>query len=71
VNGVDISAMANEIVYKNRPVFVKGNKRFILDDFHVKNNLFVTNKIDGHSIPNDFFMRTGNQVLLNKLFVIY
>jgi hypothetical protein len=68
VNGIDISAMANQLVYKNRPVLVKGKKKFILEDFHVKNNLFVVNKIDGHSIPYDFFTRTGNQVLLNKFF---
>ena len=63
VNNIDISAMATNLVYKNRPVFVRGKKNFILDDIHIKGSLFVVKRIDGLNIPHDVLLRNRDQVL--------
>ena len=62
VNNVDISLMATQLVYKNRPVLVRGKKNFILDDFYVKNSLFVGHQIDGRVIHQNLLLRNRDQV---------
>ncbi|CAG2106598.1 unnamed protein product, partial [Medioppia subpectinata] len=63
VNKIDISLMANQLVYKNRPVLIRGRKLFILDDILIDNNLFVGKHLDGFAIPSHLLLRTRNQVI--------
>ena len=63
VNNIDISMMATQLVYKNRPVLIRGKKTFLLDDLHIRNNLFVKNRIDGQIIPEDVLLRNRDQVI--------
>lgn len=68
VNDIDISTMASQLVYKNRPVLLRGKKNFILDDIHIKGSLLVAKHVDGLNIPRDVLLRNRDQVQELKFF---